>query len=61
MKYRIKTYLGYVCGFSNAHLCVQSSDEGKLFTKAAMTKFIEKYNGAGYGLDMEDCTIEEVI
>ena len=59
-KYKIKTYLGYVCGFSNQHFCVQSSKEGKLFTKAALDKFIQKYSGCGYGFDINDSIIEVV-
>ena len=65
-KYRIKNEIargGYIFGYNNSW-GVQSCKEqerAKVFTKASLDKFIAKYTGCGYGFDIEDCIIEEII
>lgn len=60
MKYKIKSDNYYIYKFNNAYQTVQKSVEGKLFTKASLDKFIQKYSNCGYGFDINDCVIEEV-
>lgn len=60
MKYRIKSSLGYIIGFSKQHQTVQSGDVAKLFTEKALDNFIANYSDAGYGFEIDDCQIEEV-
>lgn len=65
-KYRIKTEIGYVKGFSIKWNCVQSCHESyildaKEFTRNALDKFIMKYSGGGYGFDIKDCVVEEIV
>jgi len=60
-KYRIKTGLGYVCGFSKRYNTVQSSVDGKLFTRKSLDKFVYEYSGSGYGFNIKDCIIEDYV
>ena len=65
-KYRIKTEIGYLMGFNSKWQCIQSCDEAyildaKVLTRNSLDKFIAKYTGLGYGFDIEDCIIEEII
>ena len=61
LKYKIKSGDYYIYKFTNTQQGrIQFSTEGKIFTKASLDKFIQKYSGAGYGFDINDCVIEEV-
>jgi hypothetical protein len=60
-RYKIKTAIGFVSGFSRYHQIVQVSDSGALYTKARLDKFIQNHSGCGFGFDIKDCTIVEVI
>ena len=61
MKYKIKSGNYYIYKFTTAQQgIVQVSVEGKIFTKASLDKFIQKYSGCGFGFDIDDCVIEEV-
>jgi hypothetical protein len=60
-RYKIKTAIGFVSGFNRYHQIVQVSVAGALYTKASLAKFIQNHSGCGFGFDINDCTIVEVI
>lgn len=57
----IKTKIGIVAGFSEAHQIVQTTDrqgyEKRFVSVDAAQEFIDTYGDAGYGLTVADCEI----